>query len=158
MINGKVLAFNKSLKSETTKSIFYSLFSSPGVWPTDVYPINDIDFELFLSSLSSLPLCKGGPWLSLSEYCKSHLCSARAIRVQLFVFWSKCYLPPELAVQKDHYTDRYLGFTFHLSSHEILNTLCFHTRLLLLLRFSDHGKGSSNFYVYYSLIKIIFPF
>lgn len=141
-----MLAFNKSLKSETSKSIFHSLFFSHGV-----YPISDIDFKLFL--LSVFPAtCKGGPWLSLFQSI------VRAICVQLFIFWSKCYLPPELAVQEDHYTDQHLGFTLHLSSHEIPNTLCFHTSLLLLLRFSDHGKGSSNFYLYHSLFKITFHF
>lgn len=115
-----MLAFNKSLKSETSKSIFHSLFFSHGV-----YPISDIDFKLFLSSVFPAT-CKGGPWLSLFQSI------VRAICVQFFIFWSKCYLPPELAVQEDHYTDQHLGFTLHcplmrFQTHCVFTHLCFYS-------------------------------
>lgn len=104
-----------------TVHFLVSLFLSWSVTPTGMYSVIDIYFEFTLSSLSSLPMYKWGPWLSLARITITAICT------EPFLFWSKCPLSSELAFQMDCYTELSFSFPFHLSSQEIcliLNILC----------------------------------
>lgn len=83
MINGKVLAINKSLKSKTPKSIFTLSFP---LWCVNNWGVSHQWHRLWTLPLFSVfPATVQGRALvvSLSEYCSSHPCSAFCLLVQM---------------------------------------------------------------------------